>query len=79
MKITKAALLLVALVLTLAAAPAVLPAQNGASCEGECNGNEVLIGCPWTKSASTCCAYANYVCGGTFSGVCAGDAELFCP
>ena len=79
MKIKKAALLLVALTLTLAAAPAMLPAQAGAYCEGECNGNEVLISCSWTTSASYCCAYANFVCGSGFSGTCAGDAEIFCP
>lgn len=78
MKIKQAALLLLALALTLAAAPAVLPAQAGAYCEGDCNGSEVLIGCSWTTSASACCAWANSICT-SFSGVCAGDAEIFCP
>jgi hypothetical protein len=79
-KIKNAALLLLALTLTLAAAaPVELPAQTGAYCEGDCNGNEVLISCSWTTSASACCAYANLTCGSGFSGVCAGDAELFCP
>ncbi len=78
MRIKNTALLLLALTLTLAAlAPVELPAQAGAYCEGECNGNEVLIGCPWTWSAADCCAYANRICGG-FNGICSGDAELLC-
>lgn len=75
MKIRKAALLLVAVLMVLAAtAPA--PAAS-ASCEGACGANEVIISCPWTLSASQCCAYARWSCG-TFSGVCAGDAEILC-
>jgi hypothetical protein len=80
MRIKNATLLLLALTLTLAAlTPVQLPAQTGAYCEGDCNGSEVHIGCPWTTSASACCAYANFTCGSGFSGVCSGDAELFCP
>ena len=82
MKIKNAALLLLALTLTLAAlAPVELPAQTGAYCEGDCNGNEVHISCSWTTSASACCAFANSSlgCGSNFSGICAGDAELYCP
>jgi hypothetical protein len=78
MKIKKAALVVLALTLAIAAAPAALPATNGAYCEGDCNGNDVLIGCSWTMSASACCAWANRICG-SFSGVCSGDAELYCP
>lgn len=80
MKIKNAALLLLALTLTLAAlTPMELPAQTGAYCDGACDGSEILISCPWTTSASACCSYANLLCRSTFSGVCAGDAELFCP
>ena len=77
MKIKKAALLLVALVLTLAAAPAILPAQAGAYCEGDCNGNEIIFSCPGTISASACCARAIRACG-SFNGICSGDAEILC-
>lgn len=76
MKIRKAALLLVAvLMVVLAASPA--PAAS-AACEGACGANEILISCPWTMSASDCCGYAQRICGGSFSGVCAGDVELLC-
>lgn len=80
MKIRNAALLVLALTLTLvAAAPVELPAQSGAYCEGACDGSEILISCSWTTSASACCSYANLLCRSTFTGICYGDAELFCP
>ena len=74
MKITKAALLLLALALTLAATP--LMAHN-AYCEGECQGAEILFNCPGTISAAQCCRQARQACG-TFTGICSGDAELLC-
>lgn len=78
MKIKKATLLLLALTLTLAAAPSVLPAQGGAYCEGDCNGSEILFSCPSTMSAFACCTRATRSCGGSFNGVCSGDEEILC-
>ena len=75
MKIKKIALLLLVLTMALAAAPA--PASS-AYCEGECNGAEILFGCPGTFSAAQCCIQAQRACGGSFNGVCSGDAELLC-
>jgi len=76
MKIKKAALLLIAVAVTLAAAP-MAPAQTGAYCEGACGANEIIFSCPWTMSASECCARAIRSCG-SFDGICSGDAEILC-
>jgi len=76
MKIKKAALLLIALTLTLTIVP-MAPAQTSASCEGACGPNEVFFGCPGTTSASACCAAAIQACG-SFNGICTGDAEILC-
>ena len=79
MKIRKAALLLVAVVMVLAAAsPA--PASS-AFCEGVCNGAEIHFSCPGTFSAADCCNRAQQDppgCIGGFHGICEGDAEIVC-
>ena len=76
MRIKKAALLLIAVALTLAAAP-MAPAQTGAYCEGACGASDIIFRCPWTMSAAECCRYAIRSCG-TFDGICTGNAEILC-
>lgn len=57
-------------------APEWQPMASGATCEGECDGQEVSLGCG-TSSATGCCNQIQSSCT-HFNGICSGDAEILC-